>query len=86
MYDDTRIFWQHGSFIVCIPVTVEQPGRSGSAKMAFRVPLPYKVGERNYPGNCKEKLRSEAATYIWINKTAPKYQLQSCGALEYQVE
>jgi hypothetical protein len=40
--------------------------------MAFRVPLPYKVGEQHYPGNCEEKLRSEAATYIWINKNCPE--------------
>jgi hypothetical protein len=72
IYDDTRIFWQHGSFNVCIPVTVEQPGKSRSAKMAFRVPLPYKVGEHHYPGNCEEKLRSEAATYVWINKNCPE--------------
>ncbi|KAJ0424772.1 hypothetical protein BJY00DRAFT_298786 [Aspergillus carlsbadensis] len=72
MYDDTRIFWLHGSFNVCIPVTVEQPGKLPSAKMAFRVPLPYKVGEHHYPSNCEEKLRLEAATYIWINKNCPE--------------
>ncbi|KAL4880719.1 hypothetical protein BJY04DRAFT_228129 [Aspergillus karnatakaensis] len=71
IYDDTRVFWQHGSFNVCVPVTVERSADSASAKMAFRVPLPYKVGEYHYPGNCEEKLRSEAATYIWINKNCP---------------
>ncbi|KAL2838529.1 hypothetical protein BJY01DRAFT_258009 [Aspergillus pseudoustus] len=74
MYNEKRIFWQHGSFNVCIPVTIEQSEKSQSlsSKMAFRVPLPYKVGEHHYPGNCEEKLRSEAATYIWINKNCPE--------------
>ncbi|KAL4942080.1 hypothetical protein BDV06DRAFT_222499 [Aspergillus oleicola] len=72
MYDDKRLFWIHGSFNVCIPVTVEQLGTSLPAnKMALRVPLPYKVGEHYYPGNCEEKIRSEAATYIWINENCP---------------
>lgn len=71
MYDDTRLFWLHGSFNVCIPATIDQPGKSLPAKMAFRVPLPYKVGEHHYPGNCEEKIRSEAATYIWINENCP---------------
>ncbi|KAL5336614.1 hypothetical protein BJX70DRAFT_400402 [Aspergillus crustosus] len=40
--------------------------------MTFRVPLPYKAGEHHYLGNCEERLRSEAATYIWINKNCPE--------------
>lgn len=73
MCDDTRVLWLHGSFNVCIPVTIDPyPGKSHPAKMAFRVPLPYKVGEHYYPGNCEEKLRSEAATYIWINEHCPE--------------
>ncbi|KAL4891609.1 hypothetical protein BDV59DRAFT_194291 [Aspergillus ambiguus] len=64
------IFWVHGSFNICIPVFIDQP-RQPLPKMAFRVPLPYKVGEDFYPGNCEEKLRCEAATYIWIGKNCP---------------
>ncbi|KAJ9365557.1 hypothetical protein C8Q69DRAFT_293717 [Paecilomyces variotii] len=71
MFDEKRILWIHGSFNVCIPVSIKQPGRSLPARMAFRVPLPYKVGEEFYPGNCEEKLRSEAATYIWIGENCP---------------
>jgi hypothetical protein len=39
--------------------------------MAFRVPMPFKVGEEAFPGNAEEKLRSEAATYIWIKNNCP---------------
>ncbi|KAL4954293.1 hypothetical protein BDW69DRAFT_205332 [Aspergillus filifer] len=48
--------------------------------MAFRVPLPYKCGERYYPGNCEEKLRSEAATYIWINENCPDDLVSQAGS------
>ena len=57
------IDWIHGSFNVCLPVHVDD-GRS----LVVRFPLPYKVGEANNPGNSDEKLRCEAATYIWIHQ------------------
>lgn len=71
IFDEKKVLWIHGSFNVCIPVSIKQPGRSLPARMAFRVPLPYKAGEDFYPGNCEEKLRSETATYIWIDKNSP---------------
>jgi hypothetical protein len=71
MVDEKSILWIHGSFNVCIPVSINQLGRSLPSRMAFRVPLLYKVGEEFYPGNCEEKLRSEAATYIWIGENCP---------------
>ncbi|KKZ60961.1 hypothetical protein EMCG_04384 [[Emmonsia] crescens] len=64
--------WLHGSFNVCIPVYIKSSGRQSlPARMGFRVPLPYKIGEESFPGNAGEKVRSEAATYIWINKNCP---------------
>jgi hypothetical protein len=35
-------------------------------------PLPYKVGESRNPGNVDEKLRCEAATFIWIHENCPE--------------
>lgn len=55
--------WLHGSFSLCIPVNVKDP-HYASRRVLFRVPLPYKTGEMNYPGNSEEKLRCEIATYI----------------------
>ncbi|PGH01311.1 hypothetical protein AJ79_07948 [Helicocarpus griseus UAMH5409] len=62
--------WRHGSFNVCIPITIASPGRAPPAKVAFRVPLPFKIGEA-FPGNAEEKIRTEAATYIWVNENCP---------------
>ncbi|WEW57643.1 hypothetical protein PRK78_003110 [Emydomyces testavorans] len=68
---DQKLLWLHGSFNVCIPVDIDNTGRSLPAKMAFRLPLPYRVGEQTFPGNAEEKVRSEAATYIWMNENCP---------------
>lgn len=63
--------WIHGSFNVCIPVYVENWKNQSGKRVLIRLPLPYKVGESTYPGNADEKLRSEAATFIWIRENCP---------------
>ncbi|PGH14788.1 hypothetical protein AJ79_02804 [Helicocarpus griseus UAMH5409] len=74
---NNKLVWLHGSFNVCIPVYINGDNNNsfaaGSlpAKMALRVPLPYKIGEEGFPGNAEEKVRSEAVTYIWIGKNCP---------------
>jgi len=60
--------WRHGSFNFSIPIYINWRGRT---RVILRVPLPYKVGESQYPGNIDEKLRCEAATYIHIQKHCP---------------
>lgn len=76
MWKGNELVWKHGSFNMCIPVYINSPGLNGArnslpSKMGFRVPLPYKVGEESFPGNAEEKVRSEAATYIYINEKCP---------------
>ncbi|RAK95669.1 uncharacterized protein BO80DRAFT_439200 [Aspergillus ibericus CBS 121593] len=63
--------WISGSFNVCIPVYIE--GWTGNApkRVLIRFPLPYKVGEFTHPGNAEEKLRCEAATFLWIQENCP---------------
>ncbi|OJD10514.1 hypothetical protein AJ78_08497 [Emergomyces pasteurianus Ep9510] len=68
--------WLHGSFNLCIPVNVRDP-RYATKRVLFRVPLPYKTGERNYPGNSEEKLRCEVATYIWMQQHCPTVPIPS---------
>jgi len=63
--------WIHGSFNVCIPVHVDNWGRHPGRRVVIRFPLPYKIGESTYPGNADEKLRCEAATFIWIQDNCP---------------
>lgn len=55
--------WIHGSFNVCIPIGVSD-GYYAGKRVLIRFPLPYKVGESQYPGNAEEKLRCEVAAYI----------------------
>lgn len=69
---DNKLVWIHGSFNMCIPVRVENPRMPHQpVKMALKIPLPYKIGEDKFPGNAEEKLRSEVATYVWINDHCP---------------
>lgn len=60
--------WIHGSFNVCIPVRIESRTKQSPKRVMIRFPLPYKVGEALNPGNVDEKLRCEAATFIWIGQ------------------
>ncbi|KAL4861659.1 hypothetical protein BDV12DRAFT_179906 [Aspergillus spectabilis] len=57
--------WLNGSFNVCIPVS------TGQHDVLFRIPLPYRVGERVKPGNADEKIRCEAGTYAWLEEHCP---------------
>ncbi|KAF2150709.1 hypothetical protein K461DRAFT_314663 [Myriangium duriaei CBS 260.36] len=61
--------WIHGSFNLCIPIHVTDHHSTLPSKLYLRLPLPYRVGEEHFPGNANEKLRCEAATYIWLQRT-----------------
>lgn len=60
--------WVAGSYNVCIPVYIGPPS---DTRVLVRIPLPYKVGEEQFPGNVEEKLRCEVASYIWIQENCP---------------
>ena len=63
--------WIYGSFNVCLPVNVSRWNKHLGKRVIIRFPLPYKIGELEYPGNADEKLRCEAATYVWIEENCP---------------
>ena len=63
--------WKHGSFNVCIPVYIVNWRVNPGKRVLLRLPLPYKVGETTCPGNANEKLRAEAAAFIWIRDNCP---------------
>lgn len=63
--------WIHGSFNICIPITLSSRGRAPEKRLVIRFPLPYRVGEEFRPGNADEKLRCEAATYAWLQENCP---------------
>ncbi|OBT56003.1 hypothetical protein VE04_03024 [Pseudogymnoascus sp. 24MN13] len=56
---------------MCLPVYIDHWKKRPGRKVMIRFPLPYKVGELNYPGNANEKVRCEAATYVWIRENCP---------------
>jgi hypothetical protein len=64
--------WVHGSFNVCIPLYVNKQGQDLEKQALIRFPLPYRIGEFRNPGNVDEKLRCEAATFIWIHTHCPE--------------
>lgn len=63
--------WVHGSFNICVPVSVDGENDRGRRRVLIRFPLPYKLGESFRPGNSDEKIRCEAATFIWLSDTCP---------------
>lgn len=65
--------WIHGSFNVCIPIHIVAPGKGRGLpnRAIIRFALPYKTGEEHFPGNVDEKLRCEAATYVWLQTNCP---------------
>ncbi|EHY60502.1 hypothetical protein ABEF92_004174 [Exophiala dermatitidis] len=64
--------WRHGTFNVCIPVYIRNWNRRPRNRVMIRFPLPYKLGESSNPGNTDEKVRSEVATYIWMQQNCPE--------------
>lgn len=66
--------WVYGSFNICIPIHISHdvPTSDLPRSVIVRFPLPYKVGEEYHKGNMEEKLRCEAATYIWLQQNCPK--------------
>ncbi|KAL2068508.1 hypothetical protein VTL71DRAFT_14845 [Oculimacula yallundae] len=61
--------WLSGSYNVCIGISINPPSKVRS--LFVRIPLPYKLGEENSPGNVEEKLRCEVASYIWLQERCP---------------
>ncbi|KAM3502009.1 hypothetical protein MY11210_009201, partial [Beauveria gryllotalpidicola] len=58
--------WLTGSFNVAILV------RLPHGKNAYlRLPLQHRIGERPFPGNVDEKIRTEIATYLWLQEHCP---------------
>ncbi|KAI4723100.1 hypothetical protein E4T48_00793, partial [Aureobasidium sp. EXF-10727] len=68
--------WIAGGFNICLPIDVDNrrhPQLPPGAVVRF--PLPFNVGEGSAPGTVDEKLRCEAATYIWLRGNCPNIPL-----------
>jgi len=67
--------WKHGSFNLCLPIHIHNWRKYPGKRVMLRIPLPYRVGESSYSGNADEKLRTEAATFIWIKDNCPDIRI-----------
>nr|POE56220.1 hypothetical protein CFP56_69173 [Quercus suber] len=63
--------WVWGSFNICFPIDIKSDTRTLPTQTIPRLPLPFTAGEEYSPGNIDEKLRCEAATYIWLRRHCP---------------
>ncbi|OAX79833.1 hypothetical protein ACJ72_05845 [Emergomyces africanus] len=68
---ENNLVWNHGSFNVCIPENINNPGRTifpceNGIQGAFAF---IEIGEETFPCNAEEQVWSEAATYIWIGES-----------------
>lgn len=71
---DDREHWLHGSYNVCVPVTISKwrgIKRQSGDRVLLRIPLPYRCGDDFRPGNGDEKVRCEAGTYALIQDKCP---------------
>lgn len=68
-----REHWVWGSFNICLPIDIKCMlyTRTLPRQAILRFPLPFRCGEEFSPGNVEEKLRCEAATYIWLQRYCP---------------
>lgn len=63
--------WIWGGFNICLPIHISTRYSKLPRRALIRFPLPSSVGETFNPGNIDEKLRCEAATYIWLRSNCP---------------
>lgn len=64
--------WIAGSFNICLPIRITNSKRFGlPPKAIIRFTLPFNVGEAFSPGSVDEKVRCEAASYIWLKENCP---------------
>lgn len=77
--------WIHGSFNVCVPITINdwENKQQSRERVILRLPLPYRVGDAFNPGNGDEKTRCEAGTYTWIQQHCPEIPIPRRFALNW---
>ncbi len=64
-----RSEWISGSFNICIPIEVKS--RKFSGEVIVRCPLPSKLAGSRCFGTVDEKMRTEIATYAFMQKECP---------------
>lgn len=68
--------WIEGGFNICLGIEINNGHHPHLPPTAvIRFPLPFNVGEDYAPGAMDEKLRCEAATYIWLKENCSNIPL-----------
>ncbi|RMZ85019.1 hypothetical protein DV738_g273, partial [Chaetothyriales sp. CBS 135597] len=64
--------WIYGGFNICLPIEILDTlsGRVPQ-KALLRIAIPHAIGESFAPGAVDEKVRCEAATYVWLERECP---------------
>nr|POF25879.1 hypothetical protein CFP56_77645 [Quercus suber] len=75
--------WKHGSFNLCIPIYTHHWEKHIGKRVLLRLPLCYKTGELQNPGNTDEKLRTETATHIWVQQNCPDVHIPHLWAFAF---
>lgn len=64
--------WIAGGFNICLPIHIDRSQNPTLPPRAIiRFALPFNCGEAFSPGSIEEKVRCEAATYVWLHKECP---------------
>ncbi|EGX88183.1 hypothetical protein CCM_09319 [Cordyceps militaris CM01] len=70
--------WRSGSFNVAILVRLPF-----GKNVYLRLPFLHRLGEHTFPGNAEEKLRTEIATYLWLQEHCPDVPIPSLYAFGF---
>lgn len=64
--------WIYGCFNICLPIEIlDTLSRRLPRKALIRFTMPHTIGESYNRGAVDEKVRCEAATYIWLERECP---------------
>ena len=64
--------WCRGNFNMVVPMLVfDEANKTEAYQVLLRFPMPFKCGEVQHPGSMHEKLRCEAASYVWMQRHCP---------------
>lgn len=67
--------WDYGSFNVAIKVRLPF-----GKDVYLRIPFLHRIGEHTFPGNAEEKIRTETATYLWLQEHCPDMKIPTLYA------
>lgn len=69
---DSPSAWIPGGFNMCLAIDIHDQTSTRLPRTAvIRFAMPHAIGESHFPGVVDEKVRCEAATYVWLERECP---------------